>query len=97
VARIDLEDELAHRDRLHQEAVLGVAIGGALEGGHRVARLAEAAVRLGGALGPLGVGGLEALQLQVAFEGALVLAGGRCLRSVLSQLSRVLRHWSRAL
>jgi hypothetical protein len=92
VVRIDLQDHLAHRDRLDEEPVLRVALGGALERLDRVAAVAEPAIRLAGALGPLRVIGLDALELEVGRERALVLAGsdrGGCL---FAQGSTVLGH-----
>ena len=59
VLRVDLQDHLADRDRLHEEAVLRVALRGALERVDRVRVVAEPAIGLAGALGPLRVARLE--------------------------------------
>ena len=95
VRRVELQDHLAHRDRLDQEAALGVAVGGAVVGGDRLLLLAEPAQHLRGALGPLRVVGLHALEVEVALQGALVLAGGGRGSGVLPQRSSIARSHGR--
>src|SRR5262249_18016242 len=87
-----LEDDLAHGDRLDQEAVLRVALGRPLERLDRIGIVAEPPVGLAGALGPLRVVGLEALELEVGGECALVLAGRDSGCGLFAQCSTVLRH-----
>src|SRR5688500_5926072 len=77
VPRIDLEDHLADRDRLHEEAALHVAIDGAIVRGDRFAILAEAAIRLARSLGPVGRRRLELLELEIRLERFAVLALAR--------------------
>src|SRR5690606_14847124 len=92
VARIDLEDQLAHGDRLHEEPALRVALRRAGKRADRLLVLAQAAVRLRRALGPLRIPWLALLELQVGSEGALVLAGCRRIGSVGAQLANITSH-----
>src|SRR5262249_34598309 len=92
VVGVDLEDDLAHSDRLDQEAVLRVALGRALERLDGIGIVAEPPVGLAGALGPLRVVGLEPLELEVGGECALVLAGRDSGCGLFAQCSTVLGH-----
>src|SRR6188472_3758854 len=74
VAGIDPEDDLAHRDRLHEEAALHVALDGAIVCGDRFAVLVEPSIRLARALRPVRFRRLELLELEVALERFAVLA-----------------------
>ena len=55
VLGVELQDHLAHRDRLEQKAALGVSLGGALELADRLRRIGHLAERLAGALVPIGI------------------------------------------
>ena len=89
---IDLEHELADRDRLDEEAILRVALGGPLVRLDRHLGVGESLVGLGGALGPLRVAWLDPLQLEIRSERAFVLTcGGRC-RGFFAQCSAVFGH-----
>ena len=96
VIGIELQDHLAHGDRLHEESALHVTLDSAIVGRDRFIVLAKAAIHFGGALGPLRITRFETLELKIRIEGALVLPGGRCSGCLLSQLSRVFTSHSAA-
>ena len=91
--RRDLQDHLAHRDRLDEQTVGDVAVDRALERLDRRRGVPHAAIRLADALGPRRRLRLDLLELGVEAERHVVLASrDRGLRLLSQAMGIPARH-----